>query len=290
MNLANPGRPASSMPSTTTSTAHFPAMAPPADPAAFGHCRTCGRQHRLGEGGARRHCLELMGLLEERGTVDLFTTSTEPDPRFATAPLFDEARGKMFGVLECRSQDGEQVVLRAFSGQCNGIWEVPGWAPPLFDVREFDSLNCEVEKEIKRLGREMDHPLCGAENGRELRRQRRRLSQGLMREIHGLYRLRNFRGEETTLAAAFEKKNGRGNGGENGIPTGSGDCCAPKLLHLAARQNLIPLGIAEFYWGRENRSESRRHGCFYPSCHEKCAPILGFLLCGLEELHAQYCR
>lgn len=257
-----------------------------APPAAFGHCRACGREHRLGEGGARRHCLELMGLLEDRGTVDLSATSTNPDPRFATDPLFGEARGKMFGVLECRSQDGELVVLRAFSGQCNGVWEAPGWAPPLFDVREFDSLSCEVEKEIKRLGREMLRPECGGENVRELQRQRRRLSQGLMRDIHGLYRLRNFRGEETTLAAAFEKKNG----GENGIPTGSGDCCAPKLLNLAARHNLIPLGIAEFYWGRENRSGGRQHGRFYPSCHDKCSPILGFLLCGLEELHARYCR
>ena len=45
-------------------------------------------------------------------------------------------------------------------------------------------------------------------------------------------------------------------------------------------------GLAEFYWGRENRSGNRRHALFYPSCEEKCRPILGFMLCGLEEARA----
>ncbi len=188
----------------------------------------------------------------------------------------------MFGVLECLNREGQQVLLRAFSGQFNGTWEVTGWAPPLFDGQAFETLSFEVEREIKRLGREMAQPDCSRENGAELRRQRRRLSQELMHEIHSLYRLSNFRGQETTLFSAYH--------GKNGIPTGTGDCCAPKLFNLAARQDLVPLGIAEFYWGRANRSGNRQHGRFYPSCKEKCEPILGFMLCGLEDLHAGYCR
>lgn len=222
-----------------------------------------------------------MQLLEDQENIDLFSAA-DPDPRLTTASLFGEARGKMFGVLECLGRKGNLVLLRAFSGQFNGIWEVPGWAPPLFDGKAFATLTCDVDKEIKRLGRAMSRMSCNEEGRGELRRQRRRLSQGLMQEIHGLYRLHNFRGRQTTLFSAYC--------GLNGIPTGTGDCCAPKLLNEAARQNLIPTGIAEFYWGRGNRSDSRQHGCFYPSCQEKCAPILGFLLCGLEDVHAAFCN
>jgi hypothetical protein len=68
------------------------------------------------------------------------------------------------------------------------------------------------------------------------------------------------------------------------MPTGTGDCCGPKLLAQAAIEGLRPLGLAEFYWGRENRSGSRRHTTFSASCPEKCGPILGFMLCGLDEL------
>ena len=115
-----------------------------------------------------------------------------------------------------------------------------------------------------------------------LAKERRHLSRSLMARVHSLYRLRNFRGQESGLQAAWT--------GPGGIPTGAGDCCAPKLLNLAARKNLIPLGMAEFYWGRENKSATRQEGSFYPACSDKCAPILGFMLCGLEELHARLCR
>lgn len=221
-----------------------------------------------------------MTLLEDRRTIDLFSSSTDPDPRLATDSLFGEARGKMFGIMECLTRDGDRVQLRAFSGQFNGIWEVQGWAPPLFDNQDMTAISFETEKEIKRLGREMILPDCSVERQRELQQQRRGLSQELMRRIHDLYRLTNFHGREARLFSAYN--------GRNGMPTGTGDCCAPKLFNLAARQGLIPLGIAEFYWGRENRSGGRQHGRFYPSCREKCAPILGFMLCGLEELHAKH--
>lgn len=98
------------------------------------------------------------------------------------------------------------------------------------------------------------------------------MSQELMQKLHAIYRLANFRGQTSTLFAAYIN--------DGGIPTGTGDCCAPKLLHQAATMNLTPVSIAEFYWGKVNRSQSRHHGRFYPSCREKCWPILGHLLCG----------
>ncbi|MBM9530648.1 hypothetical protein JWG42_10860 [Desulfoprunum benzoelyticum] len=241
-----------------------------------GFCRACGREHRLHVNGALRHGLQLMELLRTRRSLDLDGAATAPDRRLSTDWLYGEARGKMFGVLECLAPDGSTRILRAFSGQYNGLWEIDGWAPPLFDSRQLAAISAEVEREIKELGAELAH-IDDPDLRRTLRRRRRQLSQDLMRRIHGLYRLTNFHGREASLFAAC---------GGHAIPTGTGDCCAPKLLGLAARSNLAPLGLAEFFWGRSNRSGTREEGRFYPSCEEKCAPILGFLLCGLEARHA----
>jgi len=242
-----------------------------------GLCRACGREHVLHHNGARRYSLELMDILRSRRSLDLGAAATEPDPRLSTDWLYGEARGKMFGVMECLAPDGSRRILRAFSGQYNGLWEIDGWAPPLFDSRKLTAVSAATEAEIKELGAELAAAGGDPERNRILRRCRRQLSQDLMRQIHGLYRLTNFHGREASLSAAC--------GSGSGIPTGTGDCCAPKLLNLAARSNLVPLGMAEFFWGRSNRSGSREEGRFYPSCAEKCAPILGFMLCGLEARH-----
>jgi hypothetical protein len=100
------------------------------------------------------------------------------------------------------------------------------------------------------------------------------LSRNLMGAIHGLYHLVNFRGEQAPLMKVFL--------GKGAPPAGTGDCCAPKLLHHAARHGLRPEGLAEVYWGRPNASATRQHGGLYPACAEKCRPILGFMLCGLS--------
>ncbi len=174
----------------------------------------------------------------------------------------------MFGVLECMAANGNIVVLRAFSCQYNGEWLVDGWVPPVLDVVELQRITDPVDCEIKTLDQ-----MISERREPGLIRRRKALSQDLMKRIHGLYRLTNFRGETRPLTEVFQ----------GGIPTGTGDCCAPKLLNYAAIHGLTPLGISEFYWGRENRSGTRRHGEFYSACAEKCQPILGFMLCGIGE-------
>lgn len=108
----------------------------------------------------------------------------------------------------------------------------------------------------------------------ELKRRRRALSQQLQAAMHAVYRLTNFAGDSLTLAElqALEQP--------SGLPTGTGDCCAPKLLHYAAQHGLIPLAMAEFWWGPP--LGDRRSGQFYGACEDRCQPILGFLLAGLS--------
>ncbi len=240
-----------------------------------GFCRRCGREHWLGSGNTIDACRELMRQLDRLGSIGFLSAQSDTRTTLETAPLFGPARGKMFGVMECLKPDGTTVLLYAFSGQFNGIWLVDGWAPPLFDIDKFHAMTVEIEKQIKDIGRKINQCTPHSNDWLALKKRRRLLSRKLMRDIHSLYRLSNFRGEIMTLEEAFT--------GGKGIPTGTGDCCAPKLLNFAAHNNLRPLGISEFFWGKENRSGGHRHGAFTSSCVEKCQPILGFMLCGLED-------
>ena len=212
-------------------------------------------------------------MLEGKGSIDVL--DEHPHPSLATSWLFGEQRGKMFGILECVDRSGNPVWLYGYSGQFNGHWKVPGWVPPLFDTDEFSRVHDPVEARIKEIGTELNSENLGSLRYDTLARLRRRLSRELMATIHELYYLHNFRGERSSLHEAFNANGGK--------PTGTGDCCAPKLLNFAALSDLVPLSIAEFYFGRANRSNSRQHGRFYAPCSDKCVPLLGFLLCGINK-------
>jgi hypothetical protein len=238
--------------------------------ASSGYCRSCGKTHYLEQGKAREYCIVLMKTLEENGRIDFHVPEQEADPRLTLDYIKGEAGGQMFGVLECLGPDGQPVILKAFSGQYNGVWNVEGWVPPLLDTEKFDSLVSITDKQIKALGTLINGLHEGMER-QELSRKRKNLSQNLMKEIHALYRVHNFRSEVKSLFDFFGK----------GIPSGTGDCCAPKLLNAAAKQKFVPKSLAEIFWGRTNRSGTHRQGKYYTACSEKCQPILGFMLCGI---------
>ena len=105
------------------------------------------------------------------------------------------------------------------------------------------------------------------------KKNRKTYSQSMMSVFLDLYQLQNFKGKPRSIRKVFYE--------DRGIPTGTGDCCGPKLLHDAAQKGLTPLGLTEFYFGRENKASTRFHKEFYPACKNKCQPILGYMLCGL---------
>ncbi len=103
---------------------------------------------------------------------------------------------------------------------------------------------------------------------REIKQERRRLSQQLQLQMHEAYQLTNFLGLSASLRALMPQ----------GAPTGTGECCAPKLLHHAAVLGLQPIAMAEFWWG-EGKAD-RQPRVFYGACETRCQPIMGFLLAG----------
>ncbi|MCU0571245.1 MAG: pseudouridine synthase, partial [Oculatellaceae cyanobacterium Prado106] len=103
-----------------------------------------------------------------------------------------------------------------------------------------------------------------------LKRERQERSRQLQTQMHANYQLMNFLGTAASLQELWP----------TGLPTGTGDCCAPKLLHYAATHHLKPLALAEFWWGAAQ--PGRVPGQFYGACAERCQPIMGFLLSGLS--------
>jgi len=220
-----------------------------------------------------------MKTLEQTRRLDFFLPNHQAHPQCSVNYLWGPARGKMFGVLVAQTSTGKQVHLRAFSGQYNGIWQVPGWVNPIFDLKVFHEVHDQEQLKIKQLSKILEGLAPESPKRQKLIRLRKKKSQQLMRAIHNLYRLKNFHGQRARLEQIFASSADR-----KGLPpTGTGDCCAPKLLQHAAVHNLPPLALAEFYFGKENPSGTRQHGFFYPSCQKKCYPILGFMLCGVEQ-------
>ncbi|MBD2411052.1 RNA pseudouridine synthase [Nostoc calcicola FACHB-389] len=266
--------------------------------------------------------------------------------------------GKMYGVLLVELPNGEQRVLKAFSGLLHGCSVVEGWVPPipgrdevafqeartlalldaikeeililkqLNDRQQYKILSGEFEQQLqimsdrhrvcKHQRQEKRQQICNTltpealnialeqldaesrqqgierrqlkrqqnavlqplqqlitaadERIRELKQQRKALSRQLQAQMHASYSLTNFAGRSRSLQQLMPE----------GSPTGTGDCCAPKLLHYAATHHLKPLAMAEFWWGASSVNQDKIQGEFYGACAERCQPLMGFLLSGLK--------
>ena len=154
--------------------------------------------------------------------------------------LLRPGHGRMFGVLVCT--DG--TVLRAFSGEMEGELLVPGFVPPAFDIGSYCSVLFDYDRLIKN---SPDH---------------RSLSRKCWEELKQLYRFHCFDGSVCNLASVFPD-----------APSGTGDCCAPRLLSHAYGQGKKPASLCEFFYG----SGSMNHKSFHSPCDSRCRPLLPFL-------------
>lgn len=110
----------------------------------------------------------------------------------------------------------------------------------------------------------------------DLKVKRKERSSALQSLLFKQFKILNSKGEERNLYDIFSSTPSKI------PPAGAGECAAPKLLQYAYQHHLKPICMAEFWWGNSPLSEIRRHGYYYPSCKQKCEPILNFMLQGLH--------
>ena len=161
--------------------------------------------------------------------------------------LKQPGHGRMLGILVCT--DG--TVYKAFSGLLEGQCEHEGFVPPVFPVKEMEDLLALHDGIIKT-----------SNDSREA-------SRTCWNEVQKLYSFHCHDGLTRTLDAIFPN-----------APSGTGDCCAPKLLNHAYSLGKKPLSLAEFFYG----SGSSNHMQFHSPCDFRCRPILKHIL-GLDIVH-----
>ncbi len=109
-----------------------------------------------------------------------------------------------------------------------------------------------------------------------LKLERKTKSAILQQKIFENYQFLNQKSERKKLTEIFPKFR------EQKPPAGSGDCTAPKLLQYAFLNDLKPIAMGEFWWGKSPNTEIRKHKIFYPACGGRCKPILAHMLEGMK--------
>ena len=274
------------------------------DEACKGYCLHCDRFHSLPRTKeAEERARELIKTLKKRKSVSDETNASD----FLVEDVYDECTGgKMIGILVCETNERtkEKEMLKAFSGQWMGEWEVPGWCPPLAQLThnslEYIEEREKIEtlsEEIKRLDKKSSSDDVSA-LVRELKTKRKNTSRALLERIWDSYSLPSFRKVKKRVEASDNSNNSDGSrrklielnirkcyhGDESKLPCGCGDCAAPKLLAECARKGWKPVAIAETWMGPNVKRGAglREEGVFYGACLERCRPILGHLLCDAE--------
>ncbi|SEB41525.1 tRNA pseudouridine32 synthase / 23S rRNA pseudouridine746 synthase [Tenacibaculum sp. MAR_2009_124] len=107
-----------------------------------------------------------------------------------------------------------------------------------------------------------------------LKQKRTQLSFEIQQKLFQNYQFLNNNYDEANLLHLFKDST-------QNIPAGAGDCCAPKLFQYAYINQLTPIALAEFWWGKPLTSAIRKHKQYYPACTGKCKPILKHMLQGL---------
>lgn len=117
----------------------------------------------------------------------------------------------------------------------------------------------------------------------ELRCKRKEMSDALQQWLFEQFVFLNAKGEKRNLVEIFGNVSlSKRIGTLNAIPSGAGECCAPKLLQYAYKNGYTPVTMAEFWWGKSPVGEIREQLHYYPACQGKCKPILDFMLQGLD--------
>ena len=105
---------------------------------------------------------------------------------------------------------------------------------------------------------------------------RRELTDSSLAKVFSLYNFTRFDGQKIPLNQIIKKHGG------HLPPTGTGDCCAPKLLNYAFANGLEIVSMDEIYFGPDTKN--KKNGQSYPPCDERCGYILPSIL-GLEILY-----
>ncbi|MCF0238509.1 MAG: RluA family pseudouridine synthase [Sphaerochaetaceae bacterium] len=161
--------------------------------------------------------------------------------------------GRMFGVLICE----DNSVLYSVSGDSDDenlskVLKLP-FVSPCYDKKNYTSICNKYNDLIKG---------TSAEN-------RKLLSRECWEQLKSLYSFYTFNGSTFT----FDKMG-------CDIPSGSGDCCEPRLLSHCFKKGLKPVSMACFFYG----NGTYPHKAFTNPCEHRCKNLLKHII-GLDVVY-----
>ncbi|MBB5226477.1 RluA family pseudouridine synthase [Treponema ruminis] len=246
-------------------------------------------------------------------------------------------QGVMLGALVCKDKNGDEINLVTNSGNAKEIRNVQSatnnekdgnpnadtkffqlsnfnfqFVSPIVSSEEIEEALSENDAEIheitKRLKSGSELIRGGSKNAEksyeDLRKLREKLCAQSLEKVHALYKFHCIDGKVRTLKEICANYNGG-----KLPPTGTGDCCAPKLFDYAFAHELMPISLAETtytapsgrdcstaegvpraVWSESGSAESptakpdRPDFQLTPPCDERCGILLPAIL-GLRILY-----
>lgn len=209
----------------------------------------------------------------QNAVICLFEATTLHEIR----SMCEEAQKKMDAEISAYKDkchvSKQQRDARRMSGALSEADRVAMMRQSQFEKAELHRLKSRLSVAFKPLKAVLDDALGCLEVMKE---KRRADSESLQRWLFDHFVIRNARGESRSLSEIFR---------ETPMlvpPSGSGECCAPKLIQEAYLRHWLPISMAEYWYGAPKDGEVRIHGRHYPACRGKCLPVLNWMLQGLD--------
>lgn len=191
-----------------------------------------------------------------------------------------EGQGVMLGAVKCTDSDGSEVYAYTVSGSAyvlnrGGITDMV-FVPPIVSPKDIAAALSENDAQIHSL---TDCINEAKKNGRpylQMSQQRTLLTSASLKKVNALYRFHCADKKIRTLKEICAQYN-------NGslAPTGTGDCCAPKLLDYAYSHNLVVQSMCEVFY---NPGLQNANSVPCPPCDSRCAILLPAML-GLKIIY-----
>ena len=194
-------------------------------------------------------------------------------------------QGVMLGSLVCVDKDGTKIVLKAVSGISFQLVEKKKLknhivVPPIVSAKRIKRALSKNDRKIHSLTKKIlilsDKLKKNCANSKKNQKftEKRQIYSGLrkklcmesLEKVFSLYEFHCANGKTKKLLEICNK---------NLPPTGTGDCCAPKLLDYAFKNSLKPLSMMEVFYDKKTDFYNLKP--VYP-CEERCSLILPEML------------
>lgn len=184
----------------------------------------------------------------------------------------------MIGSLICKDKNNKKVKLFAISGSTKKIKKNKDddliFVDAIVSAEQIEKALEKNDDEIHALTNTINSYSGPTEVLESLKKKRLELTSQSQKNVFNLYSFNCIDGKKRSLKEICTN---------NFPPTGTGECCEPKLLNYAFKNNLQPLSMAEILFRRDEKFEEQDIKAI-PPCDERCSLILPSML-GIKILY-----